>query len=109
MASVAWWQIRGHCLTDERFGHKQAPASVCGRFCLQRLGWSPLCCPAANPADTCKTCRLLWGIPGRSNALNIAERLGLDAAVVAAAREKMGAAAAEVCTRVCVGAQAGAG
>lgn len=32
------------------------------------------------------TYRLLWGIPGRSNALTIAERLGLDSAVVARAR-----------------------
>lgn len=38
------------------------------------------------------TYRLLWGIPGRSNALNIAARLGLDADVVAAARERLGAA-----------------
>jgi DNA mismatch repair protein MutS2 len=38
------------------------------------------------------TYRLLWGIPGRSNALNIAERLGVDAAVVSAARERLGSA-----------------
>lgn len=48
---------------------------------------------AAHPAVPC---RLLWGIPGRSNALNIAQRLGLEPAVVAAARDKMGSAAAEV-------------
>lgn len=33
------------------------------------------------------TFRLVWGIPGRSNALAIAERLGLDASVVAEARD----------------------
>lgn len=33
------------------------------------------------------TFRLVWGIPGRSNALAIAERLGLDEAVVSQARE----------------------
>mmetsp|Transcript_17496 Transcript_17496/g.52526 ORF Transcript_17496/g.52526 Transcript_17496/m.52526 type:complete len:210 (+) Transcript_17496:2522-3151(+) len=38
------------------------------------------------------TYRLIWGIPGRSNALNIAQRLGLDPAVVAAARERLGSA-----------------
>lgn len=38
------------------------------------------------------TYRLMWGIPGRSNALNIAGRLGLEPAIIAAARERMGSA-----------------
>lgn len=42
------------------------------------------------------TYKLLWGVPGRSNALNIAERLGLDTKVVDAARERLGVAAAAV-------------
>lgn len=33
------------------------------------------------------TYRLVWGIPGRSNALAIAERLGLDDAVISQARQ----------------------
>jgi DNA mismatch repair protein MutS2 len=38
------------------------------------------------------TYHLLWGIPGRSNALAIAARLGLDDRVVAAAAEQLAAA-----------------
>ena len=38
------------------------------------------------------TYHLQWGIPGRSNALAIAARLGLDAAVLAAAAEQLAAA-----------------
>ncbi|KAI7845433.1 hypothetical protein COHA_000985 [Chlorella ohadii] len=49
-----------------------------------------------DEAALAPTYRLLWGIPGRSNALNIAQRLGLDRAVVDAARAKLGDAAAQV-------------
>lgn len=55
---------------------------------------TPACAVCRDPIVS--PCRLLWGIPGRSNALNIAERLGLDPAVVAAARDKLGSAVAEV-------------
>lgn len=46
------------------------------------------------------TYRLLWGIPGRSNALNIAQRLGLDTSVVDDARGRLGAA--EVKSRLAI-------
>lgn len=36
------------------------------------------------------TYRLLWGIPGRSNAINTAARIGLNASIVQAARERLG-------------------
>jgi DNA mismatch repair protein MutS2 len=42
------------------------------------------------------TYRLLWGIPGRSNALTIARRLGLKAEVVEEAKAKVGGASDDV-------------
>ncbi|ARV61927.1 endonuclease MutS2 [Nostocales cyanobacterium HT-58-2] len=42
------------------------------------------------------TYRLLWGIPGRSNALAIARRLGLKAEVVEQAKTQLGGATDEV-------------
>ncbi|XP_028795773.1 uncharacterized protein LOC114751284 [Neltuma alba] len=42
------------------------------------------------------TYKILWGVPGRSNAINIAERLGLPSIVVDAARKLYGAASAEI-------------
>ncbi|KAK3042812.1 hypothetical protein RJ639_001085 [Escallonia herrerae] len=42
------------------------------------------------------TYRILWGVPGRSNALNIAERLGLPDIVISKARELYGPASAEI-------------
>ncbi|XP_076930477.1 uncharacterized protein LOC143595323 [Bidens hawaiensis] len=42
------------------------------------------------------TYRVLWEIPGRSNAINIAERLGLPNVVVDNARELHGTASAEI-------------
>ena len=41
------------------------------------------------------TYRLLWGIPGRSNALTIAERLGLNREIVEEAQSLVGASASE--------------
>jgi DNA mismatch repair protein MutS2 len=42
------------------------------------------------------TYRLLWGIPGRSNALTIARRLGLNAEVVQQAQANVGGASEDV-------------
>ncbi|MEM7579157.1 MAG: endonuclease MutS2 [Cyanobacteria bacterium P01_A01_bin.80] len=42
------------------------------------------------------TYRLLWGIPGRSNALAIAQRLGLRTDVIAAAKNEMGGGSDDV-------------
>jgi len=42
------------------------------------------------------TYRLLWGIPGRSNALSIAQRLGLKAEVLDLAKKRMGGANEDV-------------
>ncbi|CAK7324311.1 unnamed protein product [Dovyalis caffra] len=42
------------------------------------------------------TYKILWGVPGRSNAINISEKLGLPSVVVSNARELYGAASAEI-------------
>lgn len=42
------------------------------------------------------TYRLLWGIPGRSNALTIAKRLGLDGEIVEQARDLVGGYSQEI-------------
>lgn len=42
------------------------------------------------------TYKILWGIPGRSNAINIAERLGLPGVIVHDARTLYGAASSEI-------------
>ena len=49
-----------------------------------------------DEATLSPTYRLLWGIPGRSNALAIASRLGLKAEVVEKAKNEMGGATDEV-------------
>lgn len=42
------------------------------------------------------TFQLLWGIPGRSNAIHIAERLGLDEDILAGAKELLGTHRVEI-------------
>ncbi|MEL6553233.1 MAG: endonuclease MutS2 [Cyanobacteria bacterium J06621_11] len=42
------------------------------------------------------TYRLLWGIPGRSNALSIAQRLGMKESVLESAKQRMGGANEDV-------------
>ena len=52
------------------------------------------------------TYRLLWGIPGRSNALSIAQRLGLNAAVVDNARSQVILGATQEVNEVIAGLEA---
>ncbi|TVU32050.1 hypothetical protein EJB05_23766, partial [Eragrostis curvula] len=42
------------------------------------------------------TFKILWGIPGRSNAINIAERLGLPLDIIESSRRLLGTAGAEI-------------
>ena len=49
------------------------------------------------------TYRLLWGIPGRSNALTIAQRLGLNPEIVDAARDNAGVEATEDVNQIIAG------
>lgn len=52
------------------------------------------------------TYRLLWGIPGRSNALSIAQRLGLNAQVVDSARSQVVLGATQAVNEVIAGLEA---
>ncbi|KAL3630745.1 hypothetical protein CASFOL_023729 [Castilleja foliolosa] len=53
-------------------------------------------CVEFDEAKLKPTYRILWGVPGRSNAINIAERLGLPVEILDNARELYGAASAEI-------------
>jgi DNA mismatch repair protein MutS2 len=52
------------------------------------------------------TYRLLWGIPGRSNALTIARRLGLNPAVIDQAQQQVGMGASQEVNQVIAGLEA---
>ena len=49
-----------------------------------------------NDVTLSPTYKLLWGIPGRSNALTIAQRLGLKSDIIARAKEGIGEISADI-------------
>ncbi|KAG9455373.1 hypothetical protein H6P81_008277 [Aristolochia fimbriata] len=53
-------------------------------------------CVEFDEEDLKPTYKILWGIPGRSNAINIAERLGLPGNILDGARKLYGVASAEL-------------
>ncbi|XP_047969873.1 endonuclease MutS2 [Salvia hispanica] len=53
-------------------------------------------CMEFDEVELKPTYRVLWGVPGRSNAINIAERLGLPVEILSNARKLYGAASAEI-------------
>ncbi|KAL1557727.1 endonuclease MutS2-like [Salvia divinorum] len=53
-------------------------------------------CMEFDEVELKPTYRILWGVPGRSNAINIAEKLGLPVEILSNARELYGAASAEI-------------
>lgn len=59
-----------------------------------------------NDVTLSPTYRLLWGIPGRSNALTIAQRLGLDREIVEAARQVVGLSSQDDVNQVIAGLEA---
>ncbi|NJR37697.1 MAG: endonuclease MutS2 [Leptolyngbyaceae cyanobacterium CSU_1_4] len=59
-----------------------------------------------NDVTLSPTYRLLWGIPGRSNALAIARRLGLKAEIVESAQSHVGLSSSEDINQVIAGLEA---
>ncbi|KAG6417353.1 hypothetical protein SASPL_119507 [Salvia splendens] len=53
-------------------------------------------CMEFDEVELKPTYRILWGVPGRSNAINISERLGLPVEILSNARKLYGAASAEI-------------
>ncbi|GAB4374123.1 MAG: endonuclease MutS2 [Elainellaceae cyanobacterium] len=59
-----------------------------------------------NDLTLSPTYRLLWGIPGRSNALTIARRLGMSAEIIEAAQNQVGESASADVNQVIAGLEA---
>lgn len=96
------WTPPSHADTARRFPLSRPP--FCHRPCCPQaagvVAWDPHKQAGARRlvTDTSRnstlSCRLLWGQAGASNALAIAEGLGFDSRVVAAARQMLAGAAA---------------